>query len=173
MYGVDHRLVLDGCRIITNCFAAEKGEHYLSKDRAGRNPVPSPSEDVLPPGKYFYHPALPTYTTRTNYRIVTDFTAWRFPERIPDHWKRPMASPEEYADLQRKYMRSSKLDMRDAVIRGDGGCVVTKYVPVNCASMVSPQILTDADPLTCSLPRTPPRSSGAQRLVLREPHGAV
>ncbi|PIL25812.1 transporter [Ganoderma sinense ZZ0214-1] len=61
VYGVDHRLVLDGCRILTNFYAADQGDHYLSKDHAGHNRVAPRSDDVLPPGKYFYHPAPPTY----------------------------------------------------------------------------------------------------------------
>ncbi|KAM5533486.1 hypothetical protein V8D89_012823 [Ganoderma adspersum] len=110
VYGVDHYLVLDGCHIVTNFHDTETGDSYLSKDRTGRDRVLPRSDDVLSPGKYFYHPAPPA-----------------FPERIPDHWRRPMATPEEYADLQRKYKWGERDDMRDAVARSDGGCVVTKY----------------------------------------------
>ena len=87
--------------------------------------IPSPSadadtdSDALPQGKYFYHPRPPSATTSMipNYPIVTDFVAWQFPEKILDHWVRPKPSPEEMAELWRKYAGCRQKDME---VRRDG-----------------------------------------------------
>ncbi len=51
--GVDHRLVLDGCRIATN-HAVQERDSYLCTDRTGQGRI-LPRNNNLPGGKYFYH----------------------------------------------------------------------------------------------------------------------
>ncbi|KAI1793284.1 hypothetical protein LXA43DRAFT_942610 [Ganoderma leucocontextum] len=131
MHGVDHRVVLDACRILTN-YAAEEQEGYISKDRAGRHPILRHSE-VLAPDEYYYHPAPPATRTEANYPIVTDFAAWKFPDKIPDHWTRPEShTSEQLLALRRKYTWSMPNDIWYQVTSGDGGCVVTKYLSCAC-----------------------------------------
>ena len=119
-----HRLILDACRVVTN--NAVKADDYLSRDRAGQDRVLTPSpNNTLAPGEYFYHPGPPSAPTIPNYPIVTDFAAWNFPEKIPDHWVRPSASTQEIGDLQRKYSWCKPSDMTLAVKFGDTSCIVT------------------------------------------------
>ncbi|KAM5533490.1 hypothetical protein V8D89_012827 [Ganoderma adspersum] len=116
----DHRLILDACRVVTNN-AVKEGD-YLSKDRAGQDRVLALSpNNTLAPGEYFYHPSPPSATTTPNYPIVTDFAAWNFPEKIPDHWVRPSASAQEIEVLQRKYAWCKPRGMALAVKFGDTG----------------------------------------------------
>ena len=126
VYGVDHRLVMDGCHIVPNFRADDKGDSYLSTDRAGHDRVLSHNDGVLPPGSYFYHPAPPS-VSKSNYRVVTDFVAWKFPKSIPDHWQRRKPSHEEYVRLYRKYVKGYPPDLEYAISEEDDGCVVTKY----------------------------------------------
>ena len=123
----NHCLFLDACRVLTNN-AAKEGQDFLSRDRAGNDRIPPPSLAntlQLAPGEYFYHLSPPSTTTIPNYPIVTDFAAWNFPEKIPDHWVRPSASTQEIEDLQRKYGRCKLKDMALAVKSGETGCIVT------------------------------------------------
>ena len=124
-YNVDQRLILDACRVITNADTTDAHIGSLSNDRTEHDRIPSPSadadtdSDALPQGKYFYHPRPPSATTSMipNYPIVTDFVAWQFPEKILDHWVRPKPSPEEMAELWRKYAGCRQKDME---VRRDG-----------------------------------------------------
>ncbi|KAI1787408.1 hypothetical protein LXA43DRAFT_712865 [Ganoderma leucocontextum] len=120
--GVDYRLVLDACHVVTND-ASEEPAGYLSEDREGRDRVPAPS-DELAAGEYFYHPVAPSTTTIPNYPIVTDFAAWKFPDMLPDHWIRHELSPEVIADLRHKYKGCKARDMRPVVKCSDNGCVI-------------------------------------------------
>ncbi|KAI1787373.1 hypothetical protein LXA43DRAFT_711826 [Ganoderma leucocontextum] len=123
--GVDHRLVLDACHVVTND-ASEEPAGYLSEDREGHYRVPAPSDEPqLVAGEYFYHPVPPSTTTIPNYPIVTDFAAWKFPHMLPDHWIRPEPSLEEIADLRRLYGGCSPRDMRPAVRFRDNACLAT------------------------------------------------
>ncbi|KAM5533485.1 hypothetical protein V8D89_012822 [Ganoderma adspersum] len=147
-YDVDQRLILDACRVITNDATTSAHIGYLSNDRAGHDRIPFPSadadadSDALLPGKYFYHPRPPSATTSTipNYPIVTDFVAWQFPEKIPDHWVRPKPSPEEMAELWRKYAGCRQKDMESAVTADDETCILTGGFS-NAPSSSSPRAL--------------------------------
>ncbi|KAI1783217.1 hypothetical protein LXA43DRAFT_904037, partial [Ganoderma leucocontextum] len=94
----------------------------------------------LAAGEYFYHPVPPSTTTVPNYPIVTDFAAWKFPDMLPDHWFRPELSPEEIADLRRKYRWCGRRDMRPVVKFSDNGCIVTggHLSATQVAHLVSP-----------------------------------
>ncbi|TBU54945.1 hypothetical protein BD310DRAFT_908619 [Dichomitus squalens] len=95
VYGVDRQLVLDACRIITN-YTSEDQADYHALDRAGQQAA-STENALLEPGRY-YHILSPSDTT-TNYRIVADFRAWDFPERVLPHWSWPRDN-EETVELQ-------------------------------------------------------------------------
>lgn len=126
VHGVDHRLILDACNILTN-HAAKERDCYLSKDHAGRHPIPRHS-DILAPAKYYYHLGRPSAVTDVNYPIVTDFTAWKFPDKLPRHWTRPDVRDPEIIRLSGYHRRQpNDHDMWDGVTANDGGCVVTKY----------------------------------------------
>ncbi|KAI1787380.1 hypothetical protein LXA43DRAFT_1098308 [Ganoderma leucocontextum] len=71
-------------------------------------------------------PRPPSTTTIPDYPIVTDFVAWKFPDKIPDHWVRPRPSADEIAELQRKYGACKQKDMPSAVTSDDKACVLTE-----------------------------------------------
>ncbi|KAI1787382.1 hypothetical protein LXA43DRAFT_853982, partial [Ganoderma leucocontextum] len=132
--GADHRLALDACHIITN-HAANERDCYLSKDRAGQDRVLQHS-DALAPGKYYYQPGPPSSRTIANYPIVTDFAAWRYPKKIPDHWTRPR-SVKEKLELRAKHAFSQPEDFPYVVSIEDEGCVVTKQFSASeCVRLV-------------------------------------
>ena len=144
--GVDHRLVMDACHIITN-HSAKAGDCYLSTDRGGQEPAtPYKDSDGLPqlaPGKYYYQPGPPSARTVENYPIVADPAAWRFPKKegIPAHWRRPRSG-----DAQMKLREihgpcpPQEFDIEVAFDDFDrGGCVVTKYIAGECLPVFSPQ----------------------------------
>ncbi|TBU59987.1 hypothetical protein BD310DRAFT_923640 [Dichomitus squalens] len=120
-YGVDHRLVLDACRILTNLTANDQ-DGYIAHDCAGEQRV-SLDISLLSPGRYFYHLASPGTTSK--YRIVKDFSAWRLPASIPSHWVRTR-TPEERSALYR-YEFNSASAMSRVVVSEDGHCVITQY----------------------------------------------
>ncbi len=109
--GVNHRLVLDACHIISN-HAAQENDCYLSRDRAGQNLVmPHNMNSALAAGKYYYQPGPPSSRTVANYTIVTDFAAWRYPEKgAPNHWRRPR-SVKEALEIGREYQYTKREDL--------------------------------------------------------------
>ena len=179
--GVNHRLVLDACHIITN-HAAEERNCYLSRDRLGRIPVMPHRNGSLAAGKYYYHPGPPSSRTVANYPIVTDFAAWQYPaEGPPDHWKRPR-SVEAALALHREHRCNKPGEFRLAVALNDRsvGCVVTKH----CGSESEVSTMTPFLVLSCSLSlvtdcrvyryrRCPSRSARPRRLVQVPRHGPV
>ncbi|TBU27572.1 hypothetical protein BD309DRAFT_604981 [Dichomitus squalens] len=126
-YGVDHRLVLDACRVLTNR-AAKEPDGYIAHDCAGHQRL-SLDTVLLRPGRYFYHLASPqgtgTSTSTSKYPIVGDMTAWRFPESIPSHWIRNR-SVEEQSELYDNEFNSSS-SMSTAVLEEDKRCIITRY----------------------------------------------
>ncbi|TBU31026.1 hypothetical protein BD311DRAFT_825627 [Dichomitus squalens] len=120
-YGVNHRLVLDACRVLTN-LTAEDIDGYIAHDRSGQQRV-SLGSPLLSPGRYFYHLGPPGVKNR--YRIVNDFAAWRFPASIPSHWIRTRTD-EERSALYRHELNSAS-DMSSVVLSEDKHCVITQY----------------------------------------------
>ena len=129
--GVNHRLVLDACHIITN-HAAEERDCYLSRDHQGQVPVMSSGRlgGSLPPGKYYYQPGPPSSRTVANYPIVTDIAAWRYPaEGPPEHWRRPENIEKATAlavHRDDRYDEPGEFRLAVALDDRDVGCVVTK-----------------------------------------------
>ncbi|KAM5533497.1 hypothetical protein V8D89_012834 [Ganoderma adspersum] len=113
--GVNHRLVLDACHIITNHAAEERG-CYLSRDYQGQVPVMSPGH--LGAGAAFFQDGrqLPN--------------RHRYPAKgPPDHWRRPeniekatalAVHRDDRCDEPGEFRLTVALDDRDV------GCVVTK-----------------------------------------------
>ncbi|RPD67964.1 hypothetical protein L226DRAFT_444676, partial [Lentinus tigrinus ALCF2SS1-7] len=115
--GVNHRLVLDSCRVITN-----NQDGYLKTDIGGAKRVLA-TTITLPCGVYYLHLANPL--TRTCYKIVADFAAWKFPLSLPAHWQRCL-SRDDRSQLQ-YFMTVSPSSMSDAVKNADAKCVVSGY----------------------------------------------
>ena len=139
--GVDHRLVMDACHIITN-YAAKVSGCYLSTDIAGQNSVrpycDSDGLQQLVPGKY-YQPGPPSVRAIANYLVVTDFAAWKFPSKkdIPAHWRRPRGGEE--MELRRKHAPCPPEEFEIEVAFDDrdrGGCVVTKQAAGECLQIL-------------------------------------
>ncbi|TBU24930.1 hypothetical protein BD311DRAFT_670717 [Dichomitus squalens] len=123
VYGVDRQLVLDACRIITN-YTSEDQADYHALDRAGQQSA-STENALLEPGRYYY--ILSPSDTTTNYRIVADFRAWDFPERVLPHWSWPRDN-EETVELQVRYANVSSTAVSDVVKWDDGHCLITHYL---------------------------------------------
>ncbi|RPD53584.1 hypothetical protein L226DRAFT_571962 [Lentinus tigrinus ALCF2SS1-7] len=116
--GVNHRLVLDACRVITN-----NNDGYLTTDIDGAERVLA-TTITLPCGIYFLH--LENLSTRACYKIVANFAAWEFPESLPDHWERPLSGPERL-QLRQTFGRVSPTEMSDVVKGADTKCVVSGF----------------------------------------------
>ena len=121
LYGIPRSLIMDACRIITN-FAANSCEDYLASDRKGTSPVPA-GDMFLSPGTYFYHLAPERVT---QYAIVMEFSAFKFPTAIPSHWIRPRTTQEDnHIQLAYSGLPSSETSQR--VKTDDASSVVTGY----------------------------------------------
>jgi hypothetical protein len=82
-YVIEYQLVMDACRVLTN---GEGGDIHLVRSQDGTR-VPSDSA-TLASGRYFLH--LETAEGQTNYKVVTEFAAWKFlHDNLPLHWRRP------------------------------------------------------------------------------------
>ncbi|RPD53601.1 hypothetical protein L227DRAFT_396734 [Lentinus tigrinus ALCF2SS1-6] len=116
--GVNHRLVLDACRVITN-----NQDGYLTTDIGGAERVLA-STITLPCGRYYLH--LDNPSTRTCYKIVTNFAAWEFPRSLPAHWQRHLSGDEEFR-LQQDFASVSPSRMSEVVRNADKECVVSGF----------------------------------------------
>ncbi|TFK92370.1 hypothetical protein K466DRAFT_659353 [Polyporus arcularius HHB13444] len=121
MGGVDLRLALDACRVLTN-----NREGFLSESRNGDNPVQvSGSEELLVQSQYYYHLAG-HLGSMYKYPVVTAFAAWTLPTSIPEHWAHDETAVARSA-LQERFGRPASA-MSTAVKNFDGGCVLTKFL---------------------------------------------
>ena len=124
VYGVDRRLIIDACRILTN-FASKANVQvdYLALDQEGKQPI-STTSDLVEPGSYYYF--LGPTDTATNYGIVDDFRALSFPDSVPPHWSRAK-DRLEVVELRRRFAKFSSTIISDLVKFDDGCCLITKY----------------------------------------------
>ncbi|KAI1784573.1 hypothetical protein LXA43DRAFT_208138 [Ganoderma leucocontextum] len=130
VFGVYHPLALESCRVITN-HAAKNHDDFLAKDREGTIPV---HRDVttLTPGDYYYFFGPSKEAANCNYPIIKEFSALRFPSRIPDHWYHTRETAR-YAVVE----RVSSSNMSNHVASRDKHCALTKYQSFNqCAHLV-------------------------------------
>ncbi|EPS93925.1 hypothetical protein FOMPIDRAFT_1055533 [Fomitopsis schrenkii] len=111
LWGCNHRFVLDACRIIAN-----NRDGFLSTVPQRHGRVPD-SDVTLAADVYFYFTLDPH---ETDYPIVADFLAWRFPDALPDHWPRPALR-----SLQR--FRVSESAMSTQVKSIDGACILSGF----------------------------------------------
>ncbi|RDX42470.1 hypothetical protein OH76DRAFT_1422516 [Lentinus brumalis] len=121
--GVNLRLALDACRVLTN-----NCEGFLSESRNGDNPVQvseSADWELLVQSQYYYHLAG-HLGSMYKYPVVTAFAAWTLPTSIPEHWARDETAVARSA-LQERFGRPASA-MSTAVKVFDGGCVLTKFL---------------------------------------------
>ncbi|KAF9527712.1 hypothetical protein CPB83DRAFT_374111 [Crepidotus variabilis] len=114
---VDYQLVMDACRVITN---GRGSDPHLAK-KADKRRVPGDTL-VLQSGFYVYH--LESNTPTTNYEVVTEFAAWKFPEHLPLHWQQLQRSRDD-PDLN--FLNTSASAMSNWVKGADKRCLITKY----------------------------------------------
>ena len=167
LYGVCHQLVIDACRILTK-FASKGQNDYLALDLEGKQPVSTESA-LLQPGRYYYF--LSPDDVTTNYRIVADFRAWKFPERVPLHWSRPI-DLEAIVTLRDRYNKVSSTAMSDVVRLDDGRCLITDYF--SCMTFHCIHV-ADTYPLNRgrSLSDCSSRTKKPRRLVYRKQDGPL
>ncbi|KAI0806588.1 hypothetical protein C8Q74DRAFT_1223058 [Fomes fomentarius] len=116
LLAVNHRLVQDACRIISN-----NSDGFLATDREGTRVI---LNDVLllEPQNYYFH--LTSSPGITNYDIVANFASWTFPESLPTHWCRDIAPGEL---IEASLWPRGSLQMSDGVKALDQRCIITKY----------------------------------------------
>lgn len=119
--GVEHRLVLDACFVMTNNSPGFLSTSSNRNDQQERLLPQAPN--ILTPGRYYYHLETPSSMP---YLVVTDFNAWRFPEAVPSHWKLTSrrSAREQLIDLYPNYTPST---MSSSVVALDRGCIITQY----------------------------------------------
>ena len=78
LWGCSHRIALDACRIITN-----NRDGFLSTTPQRQDKIPD-NDLTLTADVYYYFIAAPD---EPDYPVVANFTAWRFPEILPEHWR--------------------------------------------------------------------------------------
>ena len=124
--GVEHRLVLDACFVMTNNSPGFLSTSSNRNDQQERLLPNTPS--ILAPGRYYYH--LDT-SSSIPYQVVTDFNAWRFPDSVPSHWKLTSrrSAREQLIDL---YPNHTPSTMSSSVIALDRGCIITQYGVCEC-----------------------------------------
>jgi hypothetical protein len=119
-YVVEYQLVMDACRIVTN---GEGSSVYLAR-KEGNERV-SDGTATLAPGQYFYYMSE---ETATNYQVVTDFAAWKFPHgSFPLHWRGQRSEARKnQLDEQFDLVPASNMS---ALVKGADQqcCVITKY----------------------------------------------
>ncbi|PIL32441.1 hypothetical protein GSI_05143 [Ganoderma sinense ZZ0214-1] len=133
-FGVLHLLALDACRVITNHTARNRNQtDFLAQDREGKTRVPIGTVELLAPGDYYYFLGPATDAANSNYAIVNDFSAFRFPDRIPDHWYDTRPS----ARLRRGMGVAAPEAMSVHVVERDQHCTITKLARFNkCVHLV-------------------------------------
>ncbi|KAM5541506.1 hypothetical protein V8D89_004696 [Ganoderma adspersum] len=134
-FGVFHPLALDACRVITNHASGTQSQaDFLAEDREGKTPVPIDDVSLLTPGDYYYFLGPPGVHTNCNYPIVKDFSAFRFPSRLPQHWYRARRS----ARLERGVAGVAPSSwMSTYVTSRDRYCALSGYRSFNrCAHLV-------------------------------------
>ena len=120
-FGVLHLLALDACRVITNHAARDQAD-FLTEDREGKTRIPLDAIKLLPPGNYYYFLGPTTDAANSSYPIVKEFSTFKFPDRIPDHWYDTRPS----ARLRRGMGAASASDMSVHVVNRDQHCTMTK-----------------------------------------------
>lgn len=113
LWGCSHRIALDACRIITN-----NRDGFLSTTQRRQDKIPD-NDLTLTADVYYYFIAAPD---EADYPVVADFTAWRFPELLPDHWRSAIPSPT----LNRWY-GAGESAMSSTVKALDGACILSGF----------------------------------------------
>lgn len=110
--GCSHRVVLDACYVIAN---NRDGFLSTTPQRLGRVPD---SDLMLAADVYYYFISDP----ETDYPVVAEFIAWRFPDILPDHWS-AAATP----GLAFRSDGVSDSAMSSVVKTLDGACVLSGF----------------------------------------------
>ncbi|KAI2466465.1 hypothetical protein F4781DRAFT_405612 [Annulohypoxylon bovei var. microspora] len=98
-HGLFYGIAYYTCCIITgNTWTEDEGTTgpHFSKPNPTDDSISSyerfkPVNDILPPGRYFFH--VPAHTGETPYPIIPNFQEWQFPSRLPKPWRGLQVQP--------------------------------------------------------------------------------